>query len=147
MKNSTTAEYGHKVKIHLIGILPGGNVVYDSRQKSPLQIELGKSDVIKGVQDAIVGMKPKEQKKVIIPPESGFGKRDDKKIRNVQRAFLPDDIEYVVGRFVPIPRKNGDVLPAKVMAVSDQYVKLDLNHPLAGKTLECELNLLSIDIR
>lgn len=138
------AKSGDKVKIHVTGKLEDGLVFADSSKGEPLQFEIGKSKVIRGVQNAVVGMEPKQRKVIKVPPEKGFGPYQEDLVREVNRELLPEDVNFEKGKTVKLPQANGKVDEVKILNVSDSTVTLDLNHPLAGKDLVLDIWLLEI---
>lgn len=138
------ARSGDKVKIHVTGRLEDGLIFADSSKDEPIQFEIGKSNIIQGIQEAVIGMEPKEQKTAKVRPENGFGQYREDLIKEVNRELLPEDVKYEKGKTVKLPLINGKIGDAKVLDVSDSTVTLDLNHPLAGKNLIFDISLLEI---
>ena len=134
------AQPGCRVKVQYTGRLEDGTVFDSTDGKDPLTFTLGEGSVIKGFDSGVKGMSPGEKKEVRIPPEEAYGERDEVKgIQTVPRDRLPGgDLE--VGAM--LRTENGQVLT--VTKVEGDQVTLDLNHPLAGKTLIFELTLVEI---
>ncbi|NIR47211.1 peptidylprolyl isomerase [candidate division KSB1 bacterium] len=138
------AKSGDKVKIHVTGKLENGTVLSSSKDNGPVEIALGKSNIINGIQEAVIGMEPLESKTVKVPPKKGFGEYRDDLIKDVPKEHLPEDVSYEAGNTVELPQTDGKMGQVKVVDVSDAKVKLDLNHPLAGKDLVFDITLLEI---
>lgn len=138
------AKSGDKVKIHLTGQVEDGGKFATTRENNPIQFEIGKSNIMKGIQEAVIGMEPKEQKTAKVPSEKGFGPYREDLVQEVNKELLPEDVKYEKGKTVKLPLRSGKMGDVKVLDVSDSTVKLDLNHPLAGKNLIFDISLLEI---
>jgi FKBP-type peptidyl-prolyl cis-trans isomerase 2 len=139
-----TAQSGDMVKIHIRGRLEDGQLFFDSHKDKAVEFEIGQSKVLKGIQQAVIGMKPDETKNALIPPEKGFGQHKEDLIREIERSNLSEDTDYTVGQNIPVQDGSGKTMSARVVDITDAGIKVDLNHPLAGKSFNCELTLLEI---
>ncbi len=136
---------GDKVKVEYTGKLDDGNI-FDSSEKhgKPLEFEVGKGMVIAGFEEAVIGMNVGEEKEVKIPSEKAYGKHNPALIKKVPKAQIPTDKELKENMIILVGLPNGQQIPAKIVAVSDEDVSLDLNHPLVGKTLTFEIKLIEL---
>lgn len=139
----TQAHTGDTVRVHYTGKLGDGEVFDSSRDRDPLEFTLGGGQVIAGFDDAVTGMKPGDEKTVTIPAEQAYGPRRDEMVGEVPRAQFPPNIEPQVGQQLQM-QQNGQNFVVTVADVSDEVVRLDANHPLAGKDLTFELELVEI---
>lgn len=139
------AKEGSKVKIEYEGKLEDGTV-FDSSEKhgKPLEFELGKQMVIKGFEEAIIGMEKGQEKEITIKPEQAYGEYNDQLIKKIPREQLPQDQEPKPGMMLAIGTPDGRQFPAKIKEVTDKEITLDLNHPLAGKTLKFKIKLVEL---
>lgn len=137
------ARAGDTVRIHYTGKLGSGEVFDSSRGRDPFEFTLGEGQVIAGFDDAVAGMAPGEEKTVSIPPEQAYGPRRDELSGEVPRAQFPPDIDPHVGQQLQM-QQNGQNFVVTVTGVTDETVRLDANHPLAGKELTFELELVEI---
>jgi peptidylprolyl isomerase len=101
-------------------------------------------EVIKGLEEAVAGMKVGESKTVTVGAEKAYGRRHDEWVLEVGRDKLPADWNPEIGLHYEIPREDGQSTTATVTHVSKSSVTLDFNHPLAGRELIFEINLLAI---
>jgi len=138
------AAAGDTVKVHYTGKLSDGTVFDDSRDQKPLHFILGKQEVIPGFEKAVIGMVQGEEKTVTIPPAQAYGTPREELIETVAKSDLPEDLDLVVGRQLEVTRQDGSVFLVMITALDESTVTLDANHPLAGKDLTFEIDLLEI---
>ena len=142
MKN--TAANGDTVSVHYKGTLSDGSVFDSSEGNDPIEFTIGEHQVIDGFENAILGMAAGETKTESIPPEQAYGDREDELVFHVPRSSLQGSMDVVVGDFVRVTLPDGQAASMQVVALDEQEVTLDANHPLAGKTLTFELELVAI---
>lgn len=140
---SKTAQDGDKVKVHYRGALDDGYEFDSSRQREPLEFVLGQGFVIPGFENGVRGMAVGEQKSVTIPCDQAYGPRDDRMRVQVDRSELPQGIEPETGAVLRVQTPQGE-LHMTVIEADETSLTLDGNHPLAGKDLTFELELVEI---
>lgn len=138
------AKQGDTVRVHYTGKFEDGEVFDSSRQRDPLQVTLGAGQVITGFDKALEGMAPGEAKSVNIQAQEAYGQREDQKILDLQRDTLPPDTELQVGQRIQLQTQDGHLIAATVAGVSASTITIDANHPLAGKNLIFDLELVEI---
>jgi len=142
MSDSATVKKGDSVSIHFEGKLPDGTVFESSADGEPLAFTAGSEEVLVGVSEAVIGMSAGEQKDVELPPEVGFGERQEELERTVERNQLPD--ECAVGD--QLSASVGDrELVVWVREIDENSAVLDANHPLAGVTVTFSITLVEIN--
>lgn len=140
----TQAKTGDKVRIHYTGTLEDGTQFDSSVGRDPLEFSVGKGEVIEGFDKAVEGMSVGENKSVSIPPEEAYGKRHEQLIQDVPKSALPSDIEPAVGAQLQAQSPDGQTLRLVITEVSDENITVDGNHPLAGRTLNFDIELVEI---
>lgn len=136
-----TVKEGDKVLVEYEGRLENGEVFDSSSMHGkPIEFIIGEGKLIKGFEDAIIGMEIGEEKEVKLSPEQAYGPRNPNSIYMVPRSKFPEGI--MEGMTVGIPMPDGTKIPAMIAEVGESEVKLDLNHPLAGKTLIFKIKLV-----
>lgn len=135
-------QQGQTVKIHYTGKRTDGTVFGSSHEGEPISFTLGKGEVIPGFEKAIEGMEPGEKTSVTIPADEAYGQRDEQAVIEVDRSDLPEGLSPEVGQQLQIQQGEGQAVPVRVAAVSDDSITLDTNHPLAGEDLVFELELV-----
>lgn len=138
------AQDGDTVQVHYTGRLDDGSVFDSSREDEPLEFELGSGRVIPGFESAVSGMSVGESLEVELEPDEAYGERRDDLVMPVERDQLPEQLEPEVGDALEVQLGSGERTTATVVDADDASVTLDLNHPLAGRTLNFELELLDI---
>jgi peptidylprolyl isomerase len=138
------AKRGDTVKINFTGKLEDGTVFSSTANQKPLEFKLGEGKIIPGVEKAVEGMNVGESKTVEVPPEQAYGQHQAELVQEVSRDRFPKDVEPQVGQRFEVPQQQGQSMAVKVVDVSESIVTLDANHPLAGRDLTFELELLEI---
>ena len=142
MKSS--AERGDTVAVHYKGTLEDGSVFDSSEGSDPLEFTIGEHEVIDGFENAVIGMSAGDRKTQEIAPEDAYGHREDQLVFHVPRTSMQPGFDVSPGDFVRVTLPDGQTAPMQVVDVDDEAVTLDANHPLAGKTLTFELELVEI---
>ena len=137
-------ENGNTIAVHYTGTLADGNQFDSSVGKEPLTFEVGSGQVIPGFESNIVGMTVGETKTFTLGAQDAYGPLNVEAIQEVPKERFPDDFEIKVGETVQGQTQNGVPFAAKVVSEQDETITLDFNHPLAGKDLTFEVELLTI---
>jgi peptidylprolyl isomerase len=138
------AAAGKTVRFHYTGSLADGTVFDSSIERDPLEVTLGAGQIIPGVDQALTGMAPGDDKKVTLPAEEAYGPHREELIHEVGRERLSPEMKVDVGDRLEGTDASGRRLQLTVVDVNDQSVKLDANHPLAGEDLTFELKLVEV---
>ena len=129
------AKNGDKVKVHYTGMLKDGTVFDTSRNREALEVTLGSGTVIRGLEEALVGMTEGETKELEIAPDDAFGPRREELVVHVEKDEFPPHIAPREGMTLNLKGSEEQVVPAVITDVSEGSVTIDANHPLAGKDL------------
>jgi peptidylprolyl isomerase len=144
MTQATQATNGDTVLFHYTGSLNDGTVFDSSSGRDPLQVTIGSGQVIRGVDDALVGMAPGEEKTVTVGADEAYGPRRPELLHEVERDAIPPEVNVEVGSQLQGRDTGGQSLRLTVVEVADDKVTLDANHPLAGQELTFDLQLVRI---
>lgn len=136
---------GDTVRIHYKGTLSDGTVFDSSDGGDPLEFVVGSGQIIAGLDAALPGMEAGESKTVDVPCDAAYGPINPALRQGVPRDAIPDDIPLEVGMQLQMQTPQGQPMPVTVVQFSEQEVMLDANHPLAGKDLIFEFEVVSID--
>lgn len=139
------AQDGDMVSVVYQGVLEDGSVFDSSEEDAPLTFILGEDAVLPGFEKAIVGMEIGEQKTVRVPPEEGFGVRQDRLVDEFSVESLPAGLQLKIGTRLEVTAEDGSRFQVAVTALHSGKVTLDANHPLAGQPLTFHIELLDIN--
>lgn len=140
----TQVKTGDTVRIHYTGTLNDGSTFDSSEGNDPLEFEVGSGQIIPGLEKALTGMEVGEKKKVDVPADEAYGQPDPSAKQAVPRSEIPENIPLDLGTQLQVQTPNGQVMPVTVIDVNEAEVTLDANHPLAGKDLTFDIELVEI---
>ena len=138
------AKHGNWVQVHYTGRTVEGEVFDSSIGRDPLEFRLGGGQVIPGFEDGVRGMNPGESKTISIPMNEAYGPHREDMVVIVDRGDFPMGVDIIVGQQLQVREVGGDVLTVMVTDLSESEVTLDANHPLAGKDLLFDIQLVGI---
>jgi len=138
------AKSGDAVKVHYKGTLDDGTVFDTSEGREPLEFKMGEGMMIPGFEAAVTGMAAGEKKTVKIPCMEAYGPIHPEGITEISRDGFPPDIGLKTGLQLQLSDKDGHIIVVAVSALSEKTVTIDANHPLAGRDLTFEIELVSI---
>ncbi|ANB35608.1 peptidylprolyl isomerase [Rhodovulum sulfidophilum] len=140
----TQVKPGDKVRIHYTGTLADGSTFDSSQGRDPLEFTVGAGQIIPGLDAALPGMSEGDTKTVDVPCAEAYGAHNPDATQAIPREQVPDTVPLEVGTRLNVQTAEGEVLPVTVADVTEEVVLLDGNHPLAGKDLTFEIELVSI---
>ncbi len=132
------------VKVHYTGKLADGQIFDSSVDKEPLEFTLGQGQLIPGFEKGLIDMKENEKKTVNIPKEEAYGEPKEELIQEVEKSQLPEEIKPEVGMGLVSKSPDGREMNLVVTDVKDDTIVVDGNHPLAGKDLVFDLEVVEI---
>lgn len=139
-----TVKVGKRVKLHYTVKLADGEVVGTSKGGMPLEFTVGKGKVLKGLEQGVIGMEVGESRTIEIPPEAGYGMRDESRVLRLKKSELPTQDDIAIGRTVQYMNESGGMVNLIIVGVDEDTVTLDANHPFAGKTLTYEVAVVAV---
>ncbi|MCX6830012.1 MAG: peptidylprolyl isomerase [candidate division Zixibacteria bacterium] len=140
----TQAKHGDTVKVHYTGRFDDGQVFDSSSGREPLQFTIGQGQIIPGFEAAVVGMVPGQTKTEKIPSDQAYGNHDQNMVAEIERKLVPEGLNPEIGQELEMEHPNGETIPVIVTNVNESHVTIDANHPLAGKDLTFDIELLEI---
>ena len=138
------ATNGDGVKVHYTGQLISGDVFDTSKDRQPLEFEIGSGKVITGFEKGVINMEVGESKRITIKPEEAYGQRREELVMNVMKNDLPDHITPTVGQQLQMRQQDGSPVNVIIADIDEDNVTIDANHPLAGHTLYFDVELVEI---
>jgi FKBP-type peptidyl-prolyl cis-trans isomerase 2 len=115
-----------------------------SRGSEPLEYVHGRGMLVDGLEEQLSGMKKGQKKSVVVSPEKGYGVVDANAFRKISRSSLPRGLENVEKDQELSVNIAGDQIDGRVCEISDRELTLDANHPLAGKTLHFDVEIVDV---
>lgn len=135
---------GDKVAIHYTGTLLDGTTFDSSQGREPLEFEVGSGQIIPGLDVALPGMVVGDKKTVKIACADAYGALNPEMRQAIPREGIPADIELAVGAQLQMQTPDGQAMPVMVVELDEATVTLDANHPLAGKDLQFDIELMRV---
>lgn len=137
-------EKGNTIKVEYTGSFENGEV-FDASEKhgQPLEFQAGEGMVVPGFDNAVLGMELNEEKTVTLQPEEAYGQPNPEAIQKVPKANFPAEAKE--GMMIGVPLPNGQQIPAKITKITDEEVTIDMNSPMAGKTLIFKIKVIKIE--
>lgn len=138
------AKSGDTVVIHYTGRLDDGSVFETSNDQDPLSLTIGQNKTIKVLEESIVGMRPGESKTLTIVASDAYGPYHEELVKTVSRGVLTKGLEPKLGQRLQATHVDGQKVSVTVKDISEKSITFDANHPLAGKDLTFEVQLVDI---
>ncbi len=135
---------GDTVRVHYTGTLEDGTEFDSSREREPIEFTLGAGQVIPGFENAVTGMEPGESKTFTIPADEAYGPHRPELIHRVPRAQVPSEVTLAPGARLEARDQGGRRVVLTVVEVTEEEAVLDANHPLAGKDLTFQIELIAV---
>ncbi len=142
--DSMTIEQGKKVAFDYT-LTVDGEVVDSSKDRGPLTYTHGEGKIIPGLAEELKGMKAGEKASVKVGPKEAYGGENPDAFKEIPKSSLPKELEPKAGMMLQMQGPQGQAVPVKVAEVKAESVILDLNHPLAGKTLNFDVTIVSVE--
>ena len=139
-----TVKSGDKVRVHYHGRLTTGETFDKSEGRAPLEFEVGSGQVIKGFDDGVTGMAVGEKKTIEIPFAEAYGPANPEMMIDMPKERFPQDMEIEIGMPLGMSDAQGNQYQVVVTEIKEDIVVLDANHPLAGKDLVFDLEVVEI---
>ncbi len=136
---------GSRVKIHFRLSLEDGTEALSTLGEEPLECVLGDGTLREGMEMALYGMKAGEEDSVTLTPEQGWGPRDPALIHTLPRSRFPDDMKLEPGQIIAFESSEGEEMAGAILALDDEQVEVDFNHPLAGRNVVFWVKVLEVE--
>lgn len=139
---------GQVVSVHYTGTFDDGTKFDSSHDRgTPITFNVGAGQMITGFDQAVVGMAVGETKSVRLEPAEAYGEQREDLVQNISTKLFPEEFDFVVGATVKGESPNGQPLLANIVSHNpeNEVVVLDFNHPMAGKSLNFEIEVVSVE--
>mgnify|MGYP003628531655 FL=1 len=141
-----TVQSGQKVSVHYRGTLDDGSEFDNSRNRNePMQVQVGSGQLIAGFDAALLGMTVGEVKNIHLNAEEAYGPIHEEAVQETAKSLFPPNFTFKTGEMIQGSAPTGQPIMAKIVEEKESTVVLDMNHPLAGKDLNFEIELIDIE--
>jgi len=138
------AKIGDKVKVHFKGYLVDGTVFGSTMDEEPFKFTIGEKNMLPDFENAVVGMKKGDKKKITLSPDEAYGPYKKERVFGMERSGFPPEINLEIGKRLRVRKQDGKYAVVTIKHFSEDSIVLDENDPLAGKTLTFEIELVEI---
>ncbi|NVK36964.1 MAG: FKBP-type peptidyl-prolyl cis-trans isomerase [Gammaproteobacteria bacterium] len=136
---------GKQVQLHFALKLDDGQVVDSTFDRQPATLVVGDGNLPEGFEELIIGLEAGDKKSFVVPPEKAFAQPNPNNIQHMKRSDFAADMDLEVGMVVSFADANNAELPGVIKQVEDNLVIVDFNHPLAGKALTFDVEILDVN--
>ncbi|MEZ4600257.1 MAG: peptidylprolyl isomerase [Syntrophotaleaceae bacterium] len=143
---SESIKGGDIISVHYSGRFQDGVEFDSTREREPFKFIVGAGHVVKGFDEAVVGMKAGDKKTITLSPARAYGVRQKEYVIDLPKASMPHMMTITKGMQLKLPLEGGRAVPATVVEVFDNKIRLDANHPMAGKTLVFDIEIVETDL-
>jgi len=135
----------NNISVHYTGKLKDGEVFDSSEGREPLKFIVGDGNMIPGFEKGVLGMQINEKKTIEIPFDQAYGDIRKDLFHEVSNENLPQDLKPEIGMQLQSKSQDGSVLNVTIIKVNENSVTIDANHPLAGKDLYFDIEVVEIN--
>ena len=138
------AKTGDTVKVHFEGSLEDGSIFGSTMDEKPFEFTIGQKSMLQGFENAVIGMHKGETKTITLPPEEAYGPHKKELVHVMDRSGFPQEINLEIGKRLRVRTQDGRYAIVTIKEFTEDYIVIDENDPLAGKTLTFEIELVEI---
>ena len=137
--------FGSTVTMHFSLTLADGMLVESSFNDQPVSFVLGDGSLDKGLELALIGLRPGARQRLTLMPGQAFGERDGSAIQSMPKSRFPEGMDLEPGQIIGFSGENGEEVAGAIVTIEDQGVTVDFNHPLAGREISFDVQILSVE--
>ena len=135
---------GTRVRMHFALSLTDGTLAYSSFDEEPLELDWGDGTLRPGLELAVLGLNGGDEQTLTLLPEQAYGLHDEALVHDMPRGDFPDLVAPKVGQIIAFHSPSGEDIAGTILAVDDDTVRVDFNHPLAGREVVFRVKILSV---
>ena len=135
---------GKRVTLHFSVLLMDGSVVDSTKEKGPAQFSVGDGNLLPGFEQALFGLKAGDKRSIVLDQHQAFGPYNQDNIQVMRRGIFDKEMALEVGMVVSFADKSKAELPGVIKAFTDDQVTVDFNHPLSGKELTFQVEIINV---
>lgn len=136
---------GSRVVMHYTLALTDGTIVETTRDGEPIDFHIGDGTLIEGLELAILGLQPGQTQSLRIDPREGFGYPDPASLHDIPRAEFDPGVDLAIGMIIGFSLPSGEEIPGTVIGLEGDLVRVDFNHPLAGREFVFDVEILAVE--
>ncbi len=133
------------VKVHYTGSLTNGEVFDSSLEREPIEFKVGAGMMIPGFEKGVLDMELNEKKTINIPAAEAYGAVNEELFQEIPKDRLPEEIKPEVGMGLAAQMPDGSQRQLRISEVKEEAIVVDANHPLAGKDLNFDIEVVAIN--
>jgi len=135
-----------KMTLHFsIQLAEDGSIVDSTRDKQPVSFVLGDGNLLPSFEKLLLGLQVNDKRSFVLQPKQGFGEYNEANFQAIPRTQFSADMKLEVGLLIGFSDASGEELPGLVKSINEQFIMIDFNHPLAGKELIFEVEILALE--
>lgn len=138
---------GDVVRVRYTGRYQDGEVFDSTDERGPFTFVVGSGAVVKGFDEAVRGMRAGERTQVTVAPDMAYGPHNPEYVINIPRNSIPAGLNITTGMQLKVPLQGGKAMTATVVKISRETIRLDANHPMAGKTLIFDIEIVATGLK
>ena len=136
---------GMRVEMHFALSLTDGTIAYSSFHEEPLVFEFGDGTLRPGLELAVLGLKAGDEQTLTLLPEQAYGLHDAALVHELPRSDFPDLVDPTPGQIIAFESPTGEETAGAILAVEGDRLRIDFNHPLAGREVVFQVKILSVE--
>jgi len=136
---------GSTVSLHYTGKFEDGHMFETTKFKGPVTFRAGYGEILPSIDEELIGMNQGESRSLELSIDQGYPRRDNLIIEVPKEKFGDSNFGYGVGDSIQTIVEDGKKIPAKIVSIQDETITIDCNHPLAGKKLNFDIYVVSVD--
>jgi FKBP-type peptidyl-prolyl cis-trans isomerase SlpA len=137
-------DIGSTVTLHLALTLEDGSVAETTFDDEPLTFTMGDGTLVRGLELALYGLRPGDTQRLALYPEQAFGLHDPERVHRMPRTDFSADIELTPGIIIAFDTPDGEEIAGTLLSLDEQTVEVDLNHPLAGRRIVFDVEIIDV---
>jgi peptidylprolyl isomerase len=138
---------GDVIRVHYTGHDENGQVFDTTAERGPFTFMVGAGALVRGVDEAVCGMHAGERKSVTVSVDMAYGERREDYLFSVSRGCMPGRLRLATGMQLKVPLQGGQTVAATIVAMDEQNIRLDANHPLAGQRLRFDIEIVETGLK
>ena len=135
---------GKRVTLHFSVLLMDGSLVDSTKERAPATFSVGDGNLLPGFEQSIFGLKAGDKRSIVLEAENAFGPHNPDNVQTMRRGLFQRDMNLEPGVVVSFADKSKAELPGVIQSVTEDQVVVDFNHPLAGKDLTFQVEIINV---